>query len=631
MIQLSRRIAPTKRRQYYLDLYEAESEKNEFQPCIAQAGKDCIRVRYGKHRHQQYYAKYRCEKISIFAGRHEPVSPSIKMVVAGHLHKRKARIEFMKYRTIIGFMYKAAERLRMVFAIAGLLLILNLPDNPADLGVEHFIKLPIELLGVVLLLTATRGKYFQSARLAVTMILASVLVLKLADMATYTAFSRQFNPLFDAKLLFDGWIVLNATLGAIQAFFLVSATLLCLILTIALVYWSLGAFQSAGGRRPMALVSGLCLLVIPAIASYHPNNKFIETRTIKLIVDRVALVEKSWRDRHEFAALLGSDPIADIPQNGRFEALKGKDVVVIFIESYGESVIRDPNYSKLTEKRLAQVEQQISAAGLTSRSSWLVSPTSGGLSWLAHGTLLSGVWVDSQQRYDQLIASERPSLNLLFKQAGWRSVAVMPAITMDWPESDYFRYDKVYAANNLGYHGKPFNWVTMPDQYTLSAFQKFERAGPHSPVMAEIALISSHAPWTPIPKLIDWSAIGDGLIFNEQAVAGDAPEVVWQDQERVRTQYASSIDYTLETLGSYMAKYGSNTVFILLGDHQPAPIITGNGASRAVPVHIVSDDPALLERLDPKKWNPGMTPGNQQAEPMDGFRQELLREFSNPA
>jgi hypothetical protein len=535
----------------------------------------------------------------------------------------------MRYRTIFEFMYKAGERLRMLFAIVGLLLILNLPNNAADLRVEHFIKLPIELLGVVLLLTATRGKYFRLARLAVTMILALVLVLKLADIATYTAFSRQFNPLFDAKLLFDGWFVFTATLGVIQAFFIVSATLLCLIATMALVYWSLGAFQSTVARRPMALVSGLCLLLVPAIASYHPNNKFIETRTIMLIVDRVALVERSMRDRHEFAALLVSDPVANIPQSGRLGALKGKDVVVIFIESYGESAIRDPKYSKLTEKRLAQVQQQISAAGLASRSSWLVSPTSGGLSWLAHGTLLSGIWIDSQQRYDQLIGSERPSLNSLFREAGWRSVAVMPAITMDWPESEYFRYDRVYAANDLGYRGKPFNWVTMPDQYTLSAFQKFERADPHIPVMVEIALISSHAPWTPIPKLIDWSAVGDGAIFNEQAVAGDAPEVVWQDQERIRAQYASSIDYALETLGSYMANYGSNTVFILLGDHQPAPIITGKGASRAVPVHIIADDPALLERLDPKKWNPGMVPGPQQAEPMDGFRQKFVREFSN--
>ena len=40
---------------------------------------------------------------------------------------------------------------------------------------------------------------------------------------------------------------------------------------------------------------------------------------------------------------------------------------------------------------------------------------------------------------------------------------------------------------------------TMPDQYTLSAFQRYEPAPGHAPVMAEIPLVSSHAPWAPLP------------------------------------------------------------------------------------------------------------------------------------
>lgn len=529
----------------------------------------------------------------------------------------------------VASLYGAANLLRMPFAILAVLLILNFPNNLADLHVGCFIKLPVELLAIVLLLVLSRGRYFHFVRTVVTIILALVFLLKLADIATYAAFSRQFNPLFDSKLLVDGWNILTGTLGKIEASIIVFVSSLGFVFLAMFVYWSLGAFQHTRARRPVAIASGIALLITSTIAAYHADNGLIQMTVAGLIVDRVTLVEKSLRDRDVFAALLGRDAVADIPVGQRLNALRGKDVIIVFIESYGESAIRDPRYSDVTDRRLANIERQISAAGLVSKSSWLLSPTSGGLSWLAHGTLLSGVWVDSQQRYDQLIGSTRPSLNSLFREAGWRSVAVMPAITMDWPESSYFGYDTVYAANNLGYRGKPFNWVTMPDQYTLSAFQKFERAGPHKPVMAEIALISSHAPWTPIPHLIDWSTIGDGSVFNEQAIAGDSPEVVWQDQERVRSQYAISIDYTLETLGSYMVEHGSNTVFILLGDHQPAPIITGEGASRAVPVHIVSDDPAVLEKLDAKKWTPGMMPGNPQADTMDMFRESFVRSFSD--
>jgi hypothetical protein len=278
------------------------------------------------------------------------------------------------------------------------------------------------------------------------------------------------------------------------------------------------------------------------------------------------------------------------------------------------------------------VESEIRAAGLDVRSGWLTSPTVGGISWLAHGTLLSGLWVNNQGRYDRMITSDRTSLNNLFRTSGWQTTAVMPAITLDWPEAGYFGYDSIRDAAGLGYKGKPFNWITMPDQYTLSAFERLERQGRpeagHKPLMTEMALISSHAPWTPIPTLIDWNKVSDGSVFNAQAESGDPPSVVWADPNRVRHQYITSIDYTLETLGSYMARYGKNTLFILLGDHQPASIVTGEGASRDVPMHIVSGNPELLKRLDSWHWQAGMVPlKDTPVYRMDEFRKKFVESF----
>jgi hypothetical protein len=68
-------------------------------------------------------------------------------------------------------------------------------------------------------------------------------------------------------------------------------------------------------------------------------------------------------------------------------------------------------------------------------------------------------------------------------------------------------------------------------------------------LFAEVTLVSSHAPWTPVAQVLeDWSAIGDGSVFSEWAEAGDPPEVVWRDPERVREQYARAIDYVLRVL-----------------------------------------------------------------------------------
>ena len=96
--------------------------------------------------------------------------------------------------------------------------------------------------------------------------------------------------------------------------------------------------------------------------------------------------------------------------------------------------------------------RQLTAAGFTSRSAFLTSPTFGGISWLAHSTVQSGRWVDSQQRYDQLMASDRPTLTSTFGQAGWRTVLDVPANTHDWPEAtSFYRADQVYDARTVGY------------------------------------------------------------------------------------------------------------------------------------------------------------------------------------
>ena len=54
-------------------------------------------------------------------------------------------------------------------------------------------------------------------------------------------------------------------------------------------------------------------------------------------------------------------------------------------------------------------------------------------------------------------------------------------------------------------------WAPAPDQFALAALERTELGlGPRAPVIAEIALVSSHAPWTPLPTSRPWSALGDG-------------------------------------------------------------------------------------------------------------------------
>lgn len=187
----------------------------------------------------------------------------------------------------------------------------------------------------------------------------------------------------------------------------------------------------------------------------------------------------------------------------------------------------------------------------------------------------------------------------------------------------------------MDYQGPPFNWVTMPDQYTWRWFQELREDTP-GPLFAELALISSHAPWVPtLPVLEDWEDIGNGQIFERWKGAGETPVSLWRDADRVRDHYAKAIDYTLAVASGFAARYvEENTLMIILGDHQPAPLITGENASRDVIVHIISGDPALVTPFlsgELPGFQLGATPDLQTAgAPMNEFRPFLHRYFGSP-
>lgn len=234
------------------------------------------------------------------------------------------------------------------------------------------------------------------------------------------------------------------------------------------------------------------------------------------------------------------------------------------------------------------------------------------------------------ERYQSFVHSDRFTLTRAFKRAGWRTVAVMPATGRDWPEGKVYGHDKIYDARNLGYQGPPFSLGAEPDQYTLSVFQRREMAAAgRGPLMAEIPLISSHSPWTPVPRMLDWDDIGDGSVYAGMGAEGDPPAVEWRSPGRIRADYRGTIAYTLEALISYVETYGNdNLVLIFLGDHQPAPVVTGEGASRDVPITIIAHDPTVLDRISAWGWQDGLRPHpDAPVWRMDTFRDRFLTAF----
>ena len=227
-------------------------------------------------------------------------------------------------------------------------------------------------------------------------------------------------------------------------------------------------------------------------------------------------MQAALKGRAAFTRALAYDRFGATPGNRLLTGLRGKDVLVVFVESYGRVAVQDSSFSPRIDAALERGAAQLRAAGFSSRSAFLTSPTFGGLSWLAHSTLQSGVTVNGEWRYDQVVKKGRLTLTRAFKRAGWRAVGAMPGNRRAWPEgSTFYHYDQVYDRRNFGYRGPPFGLPPMPDQYTLLALQRRELAKRHRPpLFAEVDLISSHAPWTKIPRLISWDDVGDGSIFD---------------------------------------------------------------------------------------------------------------------
>jgi hypothetical protein len=97
----------------------------------------------------------------------------------------------------------------------------------------------------------------------------------------------------------------------------------------------------------------------------------------------------------------------------------------------------------------------------------------------------------------------------------------------------------------------------------------------------------------------------------------------------VRAVYRDSTVYSVDTVISYVERYGDDDlVLMFLGDHQPSSIITGDGASGDVPMTIVTRDRAVLDRIAGWRWDEGLKPGPQAPVwPMEAFRDRFLTAF----
>jgi phosphatidylglycerophosphate synthase len=507
------------------------------------------------------------------------------------------------------------------------------PHQPGHFTLGAFARLPLELLAVVALAVLLPATARRVLAVGVGAVVGVLVLVKLLDIACYSVFDRPFNPFDDWSHRGTAIETLRDAFGKSHADLAVAVTAVLIVaLFVVLVAALLRVTRIAAGHRARALpvlaALGVGLVVLRVLGA-----PVASTSAAALAVHEVQAVRTGLADRETLARLIAHDRFRATPGDRLLTSLRGKDVLLLMVESYGRVAVQDSSFSPRVAAVLDQGTADLRAAGFGARSAFLTSPTFGGISWLAHSTMQSGVWIDSQRRYDQLVQSDRFTLSQAFKRAGWRAIDDIPSNNRTWKEgSTFYHYDKVYDSRNVGYRGPRFGYPTMPDQYVLEALQRLELAKRHRPpLFAEVDLVSSHIPWTKIPRLVPWDDLGDGSIFHRVPAETSSRSALFNDPEAARAAYGHSIEYTMSAILSFVQRYGNDkTVLVVLGDHQPATIITGQDPGHDVPISVIAHDPKVLDRIAGWRWQDGMRPSpHAPIWPMDTFRDRFLTAFGS--
>jgi len=336
--------------------------------------------------------------------------------------------------------------------------------------------------------------------------------------------------------------------------------------------------------------------------------------------------------RARFASRIDATQKALTSHPHDLQKLEGRNVLLFVVESYGETVFRLPSFVAATRQLYDDFETELRASGFDMATGVLASSTYGGRSWLANATLSTGVKTSDQLEYALILAKKPRAIAKFFEAAGYRTVLVQPGTTRPWPKGDFYGFEQRYYAWNFDYAGPSFGWATMPDQYVVDFVHRRELTARQRPLFIEYVLVSSHAPWSVQPQLIDdWMAVQNGAVFNRLEPVTYAIE--WPKFQNAGGAYIRSIEYDMTLLKQYLlAQVRDDSLVIILGDHQPVADVNGHDESRGVPVHVISRSQALLRPFQARGYRRGMRPGPSRAVPgLESFLPDLLVDFSSGA
>jgi hypothetical protein len=397
--------------------------------------------------------------------------------------------------------------------------------------------------------------------------------------------------------------------------------------------WALGAVVSAlahaWDRRILAIAAALLLAVWGAqLVGGMPIERPGFSPTVSQAYWRHARILGTQLVSHSAAVATSREAT-----QSDLQRVRGADVYLVFVESYGAvSYDRRDVVERIAPSR-ARFDADVRESGRQIVSAFVDSPTFGGSSWLAHVTLMTGVEARDEDMNVLLMSQQRDTLVSTFARQGYRTVALMPGLTKQWPEGAFYRFDHVYDTAQIAYAGPRFGWWTVPDQFALARLDLMERdaqkAAGSGTRFVFFPTTSTHAPFGPTaPYQPDWARVVSDDPYGEPEVKAALART--PNYEDLGPSYANAVSYAYSSIGGYLRRHADrDLVMVMLGDHQPAAAVSGEGASWDVPVHVIASRPELLDRLRAHGFHDGMSPPRRAIGPMHELLPTLLDAFGN--
>jgi hypothetical protein len=491
--------------------------------------------------------------------------------------------------------------------------------------------LSIELALVLLIMIALQvARQSLPSRVAIRVLAIVWVALTLghyADVTTPALYGRDINLYWDIRYMPD---VAAMIAGAAPWWLtlLIAAAAASLLVSLYLAFvWAFGTIVDATrSRRVRLTLAAFAAAVAIAFGVQLTRGALAESALFPTPVTATYARQA----RLVLGAMGASTRLPPSPaMDADLSLVQGADVFLIFIESYGAIAFEKPDVASNLVAPRAELDRAIHATGRSVVSTFVDSPTFGGSSWLAHVSLLSGVEVRDPETNARLLTERRESMVTNFKRRGFRAVALMPGLRQRWPEGAFYGFDDIYGAARLNYHGPEFGWFAIPDQFSLARFESLEvNRAPRPSLFVFYPTISTHFPFQPTPPYQpDWSRIFDPHPYDAAAIVRAYAQQ--PDWTHFSPGYADAVSYTYRTLAGYLRRQASrDCVFVLLGDHQPAAAVTGEGASWSVPVHVVTSRPGIVGALLARGFHEGLVPARPALGRMHALLPILLDAFS---